>query len=90
MGQKAEKKNADKQQKVNLIRVGAGNFISQLFFLWLFRFILIVRRTKELKDLHMSLRRSETANYNDDILDRRWKEEVALAAKQNRYAYSMR
>jgi hypothetical protein len=79
MGQKAEK------TKVNLIRVGSGNFISQIFFLWMFRFIPVIRRTKDLKDLQLALRRTETANYNDDILDRRWKEELALANKENRY-----
>lgn len=66
------------------VRVGAGNFVSQLFFLWVFSFIIIIRRTKDFANLDLRLRKTETAALNDEILDRKWKEEVKIAEKQNR------
>jgi hypothetical protein len=73
------------QKPIRSFRVGSGNFISQIFFLWVFWFILLLRRTKDLKDLALNLRNTETARFNDKILDEKWKEEIARASKQNRY-----
>jgi hypothetical protein len=80
-------KHVDQKKKLRLVKVGSGNFFSQLFFLWVFWLIPIVRRTKDLKDLHFTLRKTETSDFNDDILDRAWKEERASASKQNRYIF---
>jgi hypothetical protein len=73
------------QKPIRSFRVGSGNFVSQIFFLWVFWFILLLRRTKDLKDLTLNLRNTETASFNDKILDEKWKEEINLAAKQNRF-----
>jgi hypothetical protein len=78
-------KKVDQKKRARLVQIGSGNFISQLFFLWVFWLIPIVRRTKNLKDLHFALRKTETSDYNDQILDKAWKAELALASKQNRY-----
>lgn len=64
--------------------VGSGNFVSQIFFAWVFWFIFAIRRKKHLKDLNLSLRETETASFNDKILDKEWKNEIETASKQNR------
>ena len=66
------------------IRVGSGNFISQLFFFWIFSFILIIRKAKDLKELPLLLRKTETTAFNDEILDKRWKEELEYAKKNKK------
>ena len=66
------------------LRVGASNFISQLFFLWLFRFIWKIRRCKEVKRLNLELRNTEASNYNDEALEKYWKKEKELAASNKR------
>lgn len=71
--------------KMRRIRVGSGNFLSQLFFLWVFPFIFRLRRDKSnFKDIELYLRASETAKNNDTILDKKWQEELRRAAEQNR------
>ena len=62
------------------ITIGSGNIISQIFFLWVFRFIYILRKSKDLKDLVFSLRHSETADYNDATLDEKWSQEKEMAS----------
>lgn len=78
-------KELKKKKTAQNMIVGSGNFISQLFFAWVFWFIYCVRRKKHLKDLNLSLRKTETASFNDKILDKEWKKETELAAKENRF-----
>lgn len=61
-----------------------SNFISQIFFFWVFCFILTLRKTKDLKNLCFLLKNTETTAYNDDLLEKRWKEEKERAVKLNR------
>jgi len=70
--------------KVRKVTVGAGNFVSQLFFFWVFYFIWILRRTKNMKDLLLSLRKSEKAKVNDEFLGVKWMHEKDQAKKENR------
>jgi hypothetical protein len=84
------KKEASLKKDDKSVRVGPGNFVSQLFFFWIFGFIWMVRRVKDINQLCLSLRKSETAAYNDKKLEKSWKKEVALAAKENRYALLFR
>jgi hypothetical protein len=78
------KKSVRKVRTQSARSVGAGNIISQLFFLWMFPFIIVVRRAKDLKKLNLRLRQTESASFNDDLLASKWKAEVEWAAKQNR------
>jgi hypothetical protein len=66
------------------LRVGSGNIVSQLFFFWLFPFIFAIRRTKDIKDLHLILRKTETSSYNDELLEKSWRAEKENAAKNNK------
>ena len=77
-------KATEKQQPRN-VSVGSGNVVSQLFFLWVFRFIVIIKKCKDLKELVFALRLTETAEFNDLILEKNWSEEKIKAAKANRY-----
>lgn len=71
--------------KTRELLVGSKNFISQLFFLWVFKFIFRLRNDKsDLKNFVFRLRKSERADVNDDILNKKWQEEISLAATQNR------
>lgn len=72
------------KDKVRKVRVGAGNFLSQLVFFWLFSFIWTIRRANNFKNLHLYLRKTETAIYNDEILAKKWKVEVSKAEKENK------
>ena len=63
----------------NKYQVGSGNIISQTFFLWIFRFILILRKTKDLKELLLVLRKTETSDYNDRILEAKLSDEKQRA-----------
>ena len=71
-------------KKTALIQVGAKNFISQIFFLWVFSFIRLLRRAKEIKDLALILCKTDTAILNENLLDNNWKLELKTASKQNR------
>jgi hypothetical protein len=77
-------KDDDLKKGEKKTKVGAGNFVSQLFFFWVFPFIWKIRRVKDLKELFLTLRKSETAQYNDKKLEKNWKKEITTAAKQNR------
>lgn len=79
--------DSKKPIKIRNIIVGAGNIFSQLFFIWLFKFIWIIRRDKDFKNLNLILRDSETSHINDDILEKKWKEEMKKASENNRYLY---
>ena len=72
-----------------VLRVGASNFISQLFFLWLFPFIYAIRNSRNdiQKELRLKLRKSETTSYNDELLDRNWRAEKELAEKHKRFLF---
>ena len=69
---------------VNPILVGSGNMFSQLFFIWTFPFIWTLRQVKDIAILPLQLRLSETADFNDQILDKKWKEEQERAMKEKR------
>ncbi len=83
-------KNSSKANKIKETQrtrkfvIGTGNIISQLFFFWVFFLIFVLRRTKDLKDLIIVLRKKDTATYNDELLEKKWNEEKKLAEKQNR------
>ena len=64
------------------IVVGSGNVVSQFFFLWVFRFIWVLRRSKDLKDLIFLLRETETSEYNDELLEAKWSVEKERAAQK--------
>ena len=71
--------------KIHRIQVGSKNFISQLFFIWVFRFIYLLRSDKSnFKNINLNLCDTETAAYNDDILEKKWQEEKLRAIKENR------
>lgn len=74
--------NKIKKRKVKL---GPGNFVSQLFFFWVFMIILVIRRAKEIKDVCLILRKRETCQFNDEKLERKWEQEKKQALKENRY-----
>lgn len=72
--------------KIHRIQVGSKNFLSQLFFIWVFRFIYVLRRDKsDFKNINLNLCDTETSIYNDDILEKKWQEEKLRAIKDNRF-----
>ena len=73
-----------KMKKSTKLKVGTSNFLSQLVFAWVFWFIFKIRTIKNIKDLNLRLRKSETAAYNDDQLDKEWKKELKLSQKEMR------
>lgn len=80
-------KKTKKIQKTTTTRsfvVGTGNIISQLFFFWVFIFIFLLRRTKDISKLYLVLRKNDTAAFNDELLEKKWEEEKKMALKQNR------
>lgn len=84
MSEEVEKQE-NQSTKTHRIRVGARFFLSQLFFIWVFRFIFRLRRDKSnFKDIELYLRKSETADENDEILDKKWQEEIKKASQENR------
>ena len=70
------------KQPARAVRVGSGNILSQIFFLWVFRFIIILRQSKDLKNLIFVLRKTETSDYNDEILEKKWSEEKERAQQK--------
>lgn len=70
--------------KKKLMYVGTGNIFSQLFFIWLFKFIWILRRSKDFNGINLRLRKTETSSFNDDVLGNKWKLEKDQAFKENR------
>lgn len=70
------------KQPARAVRVGSGNILSQIFFLWVFRFIIILRQSKDLKNLIFVLRKTETSDYNDDILENKWSKEKERAQQK--------
>jgi len=66
-------------KKIFTFQVGSGNIISQIFFLWVFQFIIVLRKFKDIKWLILILRKSETSDYNDQILEFKWTEEKKRA-----------
>ena len=75
-----KEKNKKKTIKTTQFQVGAGNFISSAFFLWVFRLILVLRKAGDLKNLQLILRKSETSEYNDRLLDVKWTQEKQRAS----------
>ena len=71
-------------QKQQSIIVGSRNIISQLLFVWVFRFIAILRKVKDIKEIVLELKETETSELNDKILNQKWIEEVEAAEKKNR------
>jgi hypothetical protein len=71
-------------QTKRTLQVGPGNVVSQLVFFWVFKFIYIVRPLKDFKLVQLVLLATETANINDQMLEKRWKEECEQAAKKNK------
>lgn len=86
MPKKQEKDNPLSDKKLHRLQVGSKNFISQLFFIWVFPFIFRLRLDKSnFKNIELFLRESESADYNDEILENKWQEEVEQAKKENRF-----
>lgn len=81
----AENQKQKASGKTHKIRVGTKNFLSQIFFVWVFRFIFRLRRDKsDFKNIDLNLCDTETCVYNDDILEKWWKDEKQKAANENR------
>ena len=70
------------KQTAKVVRVGSGNILSQIFFLWVFRFIIMLRQSQDLKNLIFVLRKTETSDYNDDILENKWSKEKERAQQK--------
>ena len=70
------------KQPARAVRVGSGNILSQIFFLWVFRFIIMLRQSQDLKNLIFVLRKTETSDYNDDILENKWSKEKERAQQK--------
>jgi hypothetical protein len=80
-------KNTKKPKETKSSRsfvIGAGNFISQILFFWVFIFVFVLRRSKDLSGLYLVLRENDTASLNDELLEKKWEEEKQLAVKKNR------
>jgi hypothetical protein len=69
----------------NEIRLGTRNILSRIGFIWVFRLIVLVKKTaNDFNNLDLTLRGAETSKQNDTLLDKKWREEIDRAAKQNR------
>ncbi|RKO89484.1 hypothetical protein BDK51DRAFT_33473, partial [Blyttiomyces helicus] len=55
-----------------------GNIFSRIFFWWVFELLAISRKAKDIKDVHLHLKATETARVTGDALETTWREEVAL------------
>lgn len=86
MKREREKKmsQSSKVKPMRQIKIGPGNIVSQIFFLWVFLFIFVLRRTKDIKELAISLRKKDTCRFNDDNLEKNWSREKERASKENR------
>jgi hypothetical protein len=78
----ASKEKKSKTEKVNF-KIGAGNFISSTFFLWVFQLIVLLRRVGDINNLQLTLRKADTSDYNDQILDVKWTQEKLRAKNKN-------
>ncbi len=76
------KEKKSKTEKVQF-NVGAGNFISSTFFLWVFQLIVLLRRVGDINNLQLTLRKVDTSDYNDQILDVKWTQEKLRAKNKN-------
>ncbi len=76
------KEKKSKTEKVQF-NVGAGNFISSTFFLWVFQLIVLLRRVGDINNLQLTLRKADTSDYNDQILDVKWTQEKLRAKNKN-------
>ena len=84
MSEEVEKQE-NQSTKTHRIRVGSKFFHSQLFFFWVFSFIFRLRQDKSnFKNIELFLGKSETADENDEILDKKWQEEIKKASQENR------
>jgi hypothetical protein len=80
---------SEKVKKKTNVRVGSSNFVSQLFFLWVFWLIILIRRVRDLTELNFILKKCDMVNFNDRILEKQWADEVSRAAKKKRYEKSV-
>lgn len=79
---KNEKCNNELKKSTILRHILIGsNIISELFFLWVFYFIVVLKRSKDLKDLCFLLKKVDTTSYNDELLEKNWKDEKKRAFK---------
>jgi hypothetical protein len=78
-------KGAKEDSKIRSIVVGTHNFISQIFFYWVFHLIIALRRTKDLKNLILLLRDEDNAEYNDNVLGVQWEKEKQKAKENDRF-----
>jgi hypothetical protein len=69
-------KSKELKSRIKVITVGSGNFLSQLFFAWVFPFVWTLRRTKDIKLVSLILRVSESALLNEKLLDEKWSKEI--------------
>lgn len=80
---KNKKKTKHKSVAKSMV-VGTNNYISKLFFIWVFFLIHALKRTKNLKDLYLQLREKDTASFNDNILEKKWLKEKEVAKLKDR------
>lgn len=89
MSEKEKKKekadeNEKNKSKARSMIVGTNNYISKLFFFWVFFLIHALKRTTNFKDLYLLLIEKDTAAYNDNILEKKWLKEKEAAKLKGR------
>jgi hypothetical protein len=71
-------------KRTHSILVGPSNYISDLFFFWVFSLITVLRNITNFKDLNLLLRECDTAAYNDNVLEEKWEQEKQKAKRNDR------
>ena len=71
-------------KRARSILVGPTNWISDLFFFWVFSLIVVLRNVTNFKDLNLLLRECDTASHNDNILEEKWEHEKQKAKLNDR------
>lgn len=68
--------NKKRKRKKLKFTLGSSNFVSQLFFFWIFRLVQISSVGLDIRNVMLVLCPSETAKVTGDKLDYIWKEEM--------------
>ena len=71
-------------KRARSILVGQTNWISDLFFFWVFSLIVVLRNVTNFKDLNLLLRECDTASHNDNVLEEKWEQEKQKAKLNDR------
>jgi hypothetical protein len=76
-------KKVDIKRKSSIL-VGTNNYFSDLFFIWVFSLIFVLRNITNFKDLNLMIRECDTASHNDNILEEKWEQEKQIAKRNDR------